>query len=467
MDTQHTNDPYGSGSCDLYDPYGGSPAGDGGYDPYGGNPAGNGGYDPYGGSPAGNGGYDPYGGTMYGTAGADDTGMSPADAWFDPSAGAEGGQSASGVSGTGDPLPGSSAPGAPTPGASEGKGRIRMLSDAELAAFSGQMALILKSGISAFEGISIMREDAASEDDRAILNRIYSEMESSGFFASALKAAGVYPDYYVNMVEIGERTGNLDTVMRSLETHYDREAAIKKSTRNAVFYPLILAAMMFVVIVVLLVKVMPVFNDVFLGLGAEMTGLPAVLMNLGGVIRNSAVGLVIVLCVVILLIYLATRTGKGHAVVKKLGRHIPSVRSSNQAIASCRFADAMSMTLSAGLTPEESVELAETLNEDPDFRVRLETCRKDMADGKRFSDCLHDSGIFSGVYARLVSIGGKTGMMDEVMAQIADMYQEEIDARLNNRLAVIEPALVIVVSAVIGVILLSVMFPLLGIMSSI
>ena len=347
------------------------------------------------------------------------------------------------------------------------KAKGRQLTAPELSAFCGQMALVLKSGISAYEGVTIMRDDAETEEDRKLLDQVAQEMEMTGSFAESLRSTGIYPAYLLNMVEIGERTGNLDNVMHSLEEHYEREEAIRRSTQNAVLYPLILSAMMIAVIIVLLVRVMPVFNAVFRGLGAEMTGLPAFLMNVGSVLRTYAVVIMIVIFAIMLIIFLLYRTNRGRETFRRFGRRFKSIRNSDHAIAACRFASAMSMTLAAGLTPEESVELAARLNEDPDFGQKLKACEKDLSEGKSFSSTLYDNQIFSGIYARMVSIGAKTGSIDQVMGQVADMYQEEIDTRLNNRLATLEPVLVIVMSVAIGAILLSVMFPLLGIMSSI
>lgn len=354
----------------------------------------------------------------------------------------------------------------PEPKAAEKKGG-HVLTAPELSAFSGQLSLVLKAGITAYEGVTIMRDDAEEGEDKKILSEIAEQMEMQYPFSEALKSTGVFPSYFINMVEIGERTGNLDSVMRALEKHYDREENIRRSTQNAVLYPLILSAMMIAVIVVLLVRVMPVFNDVFRGLGTEMTGLPAFLMSIGEGLRTYAVVFMIVTFAVMLCIFLIYRTQKGRDALRRFGRKFPSVRKSDHAVAACRFASAMSMTLSAGLTPEESMDLAIQLNEDPDFGEQLKECEKDMIEGRGFADTLYKHNIFSGIYAKMLTIGQKTGSMDQVMSEVADMYQEEIDTRLNNRLATLEPLLVVLMSVAIGAILLSVMFPLLGIMSSI
>ena len=103
----------------------------------------------------------------------------------------------------------------------------------------------------------------------------------------------------------------------------------------------------------------------------------------------------------------------------------------------------------------------------PVFAEKLDTCRRLQEEGKELSDALHDAGIFTGTCARLITLGARTGRMEDVMAQIAALYQDEIDARLTHILSVLEPTLVIVLSLIVGVILFSVMLPLMGIMSGI
>ena len=134
--------------------------------------------------------------------------------------------------------------------------------------------------------------------------------------------------------------------------------------------------------------------------------------------------------------------------------------------AACRFASGMALTLSSGLNPERSMELVSALNDDPLYQEKLESCRKKMDEGQDLSEALHETGMFAGIYARMASIGSITGSMDQVMDRIAELYQDEIDNRMNTALAVLEPTLVIALSLIVGVILLSVMLPLMGIMSS-
>ncbi len=344
--------------------------------------------------------------------------------------------------------------------------KIRPLSYLELSYFCGQMALILKSGISSIEGVEMMEDDFSTGADRQIVEIIVETVHLTGQLSVGLAATEAFPDYMIHMVAIGEETGNLDEVMEALEEHYSREEQLRQSIQSAVTYPLIMSGMIIAVIIILLVRVMPIFNQVFRQLGTEMTGFAAGLMAASNFISTYALLFVILLAVIIIFAFFCVKTDAGKALSRRVTRRFKATRELNDRIASCRFADGMSLILRSGLSPDRGFELVAELNEDKDFGKKLDKCRAKMLEGTSLSDALHETSIFTGVYSRLTSIGNKTGSLDQVMGQIATLYQDEIDTKISNRLAVLEPALIVVLSVVVGVILLSVMFPLLGIMAT-
>lgn len=346
-------------------------------------------------------------------------------------------------------------------------GKPKPFSNSELSAFCGQLALILQSGISSIEGISVMLEDATAEDERQILSLMQDKLTETGSLCDAFTAAGVFPGYLVHMVQIGEETGTLDNVMDALSAHYEREDTIRQSIKSSVTYPLFMAAMMVVIILVLLIRVMPIFNQVFVQLGSEMTGFSRTLMHIGTLLHTNALVFILILLALTALVFFGFRTTRGLMVVRKIGQALPFTRDICEKTAICRFADAMALTLSSGLMPERGMELAYELNDDPYFTRKLDLCREKMAEGTDLSDALHESGIFTGTYARMVTLGARTGSQEKVMRRIASLCQDEIDTRLSNMLSVLEPTLVIILSLIVGVILLSVMLPLMGILSSI
>lgn len=345
-------------------------------------------------------------------------------------------------------------------------GRKEFLSLGEISAFCAQIAMIMKSGIPMAEGISIMCEDMKNSEGKAILESIREQVETGEPLYVALGATGKFPKYVVDMTEIGETTGRLDEVMDSLYTYYEREEAIAKSIRNAVTYPLIMVVMMVLVVTVLIVKVLPIFNQVFVQLGSEMTGFSRTVMNLGQLIGRYS--FVLIGVVVVLAVWLIMRkTEGGRKTLQKWNASFFATKKLNAKIASGRFASAMSLMLASGLDTDQSLDMVYKLVDNDYIKEKIAACKQHITDGANFSDALVRADIFTGVYARMVSVGFKTGSVDTVMAKLAERYEEEVDTDIGNIIAVLEPTLVAILSIVVGMILLSVMLPLMGIMSSI
>lgn len=339
------------------------------------------------------------------------------------------------------------------------------LSNTELSSFCSQMALILNSGISSMEGISIMLEEASGTQEKEILQTIYDTLMETGNLHSALEASCVFPSYALHMVDIGEQTGRLDEVMDSLSSHYQREENIQKSIRSAVAYPLIMITMMIAVILVLITKVMPIFNQVFAQLGQEMTGFSKGLLGLGTAINRYSIVLIVLLVLIIALFLFFTKTQKGRVAFRRFSYPIPFFRNIYDKTASCRFACVMSLALRSGLNPDYAAELAAGLIDNEAFQKKLEECQKLVSEGTDFSAALTETRIFSGIYGRMTSLAARAGSMDTVMTDIAEKYEDELDSRLSHMLSILEPTLVIILSVIVGIILLSVMLPLMGIMS--
>lgn len=340
------------------------------------------------------------------------------------------------------------------------------LSNTEISSFCSQMSMILGSGISGLEGITIMLEDAQTPEETQILDTILKAYEETGNLQEALRAPAIFPDYLLNMVDIGEQTGKLDEVMLSLSEHYEREDAISKTIKNAVTYPLIMISMMVLVILVLVVKVMPIFNQVFIQLGREMSGFSRGIMNMGTAISRYSIFFIVLIALIIFFILYVAKSSSGKALLRKICYKFRFSRTLYEGTAACRFASGMALTLSSGLNPEQGLELVSVLIDNPFFKKKIDSCKAATDEGTDFSEALVTSHIFTGVYARMTSIANKTGSMDSVMDKIAGLYEEEIDTRINNVLSILEPTLVIALSVIVGVILLSVMLPLMGIMSS-
>ena len=256
--------------------------------------------------------------------------------------------------------------------------------------------------------------------------------------------------------------------MEALAAHYRREEALSRSLRSAVAYPLVMLGMMIAVMAVLLVRVMPVFRQVFEQLGAQMSGFPGAVMELGGVLGDySAVFLVLAAAVAAACVFFFF-TEKGRALSSRIFNRSALSRRLAEKLACSRFASAMYLSLGSGLDVDQSLELAARLTEQPQVRAKILDIRESVAAGNEtFAEAAARTRIFTGAYARMLAAGARAGSLDEVMKRISEQYDEEIEERIDALLGRLEPTLVAVLSVAVGLILLSVMLPLLGIMTNI
>lgn len=343
----------------------------------------------------------------------------------------------------------------------------KMLSNSEIASFCKQTAWILKAGITPAEGMEILINDTISKEGKELLQQIRMICNKGNHFYTALEETGVFPQYVVKLTALGEESGNLDVVLMSLAEYYEREETITDSIRSAVTYPLIMIAMMFFVIIILIVKVLPIFKQVFVQLGTEMTPFAQSLMNAGTVLSRYAIGISIVLLFLVAALFIAYRIPSGKAKIRHFLTVFPFTKSFYDKIAAGRFARGMYLSYQSGMDTYHSLDMIKEIVENEEMTKKIERCKAQMQGQADLPEALASAEIFSNLYSRMVSVGFRSGSMDVVMLQIASHYEEETDRQLSRIVSIIEPTLVIILSLIVGVILLSVLLPLMGIMASI
>lgn len=341
------------------------------------------------------------------------------------------------------------------------------LTDIELSAFAEQLAMILHSGISTLEGVMIMRDDMPEGQGKEILDGVYQTLEETGYLVEALRAAEVYPEYFIRMVEIGERSGTLEEVMASLSEYYGRQASLMRSIRDALVYPLVLLGMLFAVLIVLMTQVMPVFQEVFEQLGIEMSGISSTVFKISGILQRASIAILVVVVAAVLGSLIAMRTVKGRATLTSVVLRLPLGRTITRLLACSRFSKALSLALHSGLDMGESFELASGLTDHAEFQQNVAKAGELMEQGSDLAESLRDAEIITGLNARMVSIGFHTGTAETALDHISASCQEEADNHIQSAVSALEPTLTAVLSILTGLILVSVMLPLLSVMANI
>lgn len=342
---------------------------------------------------------------------------------------------------------------------------ITKLNNRELFQFCEQFSIILRSGMSAIEGLAILNDDSQTERGKEILTFLYKDMEESGSLAHAMEQSGAFPASAAAYVRTGEETGCLDEVMKGLSAFYAKEIQITDQIQSAVAYPLVMLGMMTAVIVILLVKVLPVFRQVFRQLGLEMSGISGALLGIGETLSHYSTAFLVLLAAMIGFILFLVLHPKGQELIRKIVCRFPGMKEIPVNLDYSRLCQCISLGIRSGLSPELCVELAGAVVTQTEIREKLTSIQKQLAEGYGFTEAITESGLFKAMELRLISLGFQAGASDEVMEKLAEQYEEKSTDSVSHIVSILEPTIVIVLSILVGLVLLSVMMPLLGLLS--
>ena len=342
---------------------------------------------------------------------------------------------------------------------------ITKLNNRELFQFCEQFSIILRSGMSAIEGLAILNDDSQTERGKEILTFLYKDMEESGSLAHAMEQSGAFPASAAAYVRTGEETGCLDEVMKGLSAFYAKEIQITDQIQSAVAYPLVMLGMMTAVIVILLVKVLPVFRQVFRQLGLEMSGISGALLGIGETLSHYSTAFLVLLAAMIGFILFLVLHPKGQELIRKIVCRFPGMKEIPVNLDYSRLCQCISLGIRSGLSPELCVELAGAVVTQTEIREKLTSIQKQLAEGYGFTEAITESGLFKAMELRLTSLGFQAGASDEVMEKLAEQYEEKSTDSVSHIVSILEPTIVIVLSILVGLVLLSVMMPLLGLLS--
>jgi type IV pilus assembly protein PilC len=337
----------------------------------------------------------------------------------------------------------------------------------ELSAFCLQISILLHSAIPLDEGLSVMAEDSIWEEEKQILKQMAEEAELGVPFSKVLENTGFYPAYVIRMAKLGEETGTLDQIMESLAGYYEKEHILMKNIRNAVTYPIIMIFMLLVVLLVLFTKVMPIFEQVYQQLGAEMSPVSLAATRLGSVFCAVALVLGILLALAAVLVWLLGRKGKKLLVAERLIHWIKKRSRMALAISKRRFTAVLALTLHSGLELEKGMELAGQLVENQAVEEKIRQCAKELEDGTDYYTAMKNTGLFTGLYAQMIKVGTRSGQLDRVMDEVSKSYEDEADTAMEHMVSRFEPTVVAVLAVAVGLVLLSVMLPLVSVLSAI
>lgn len=344
----------------------------------------------------------------------------------------------------------------------------RLLSFEQTACFCRDCAMLLRSGIALHDGVSAMLEGVSDNTPYfEALAAVEQRLAEGGRLSQGMRDAKSFPDYACNMAEIGEASGRLDNSLSGLAEYYEEMSSFSARLKNAVVYPVILIAMMTAVVAVLIWAVLPVLAQVLSQFDGAAAATTKTVMNASTIVCGVLLALLALALAGAAVVFVLSKTRSGSEALERFVYNSPLTRKTAVGVVSANFLLAMSGMLKSGLATQQAARMfAQTVKSDAAKKAILGIA-DDIDAGKLQEKAFADSGLFSAMDCRLIRVACKSGALDEAMEKLAQQYRTQSSQHLESIASTAEPALVAVLSVIIGAIMLSAMLPLIQIMSSI
>ncbi|MEA4912461.1 MAG: type II secretion system F family protein [Oscillospiraceae bacterium] len=342
----------------------------------------------------------------------------------------------------------------------------KTLRDAQLADLFASLALLTQNGMSSYEALCILRDGAEDAAQRSLYGALAGALSEGGEFSAAMEGAGCFPRFAVRLTAVGEATGESAGVFDALGTYYKKNDALRAALRSTVVYPVVMLLAVLAVLYVLFSLVLPLFSRIFTLLGVGDAPLFERLLGAGYALDAVALGLGLEAAALLLAFLILNATARGRAWLASLLYNGAPTRSLAAKLSAQRFSYALGVMLAGGVSFDEAIPLAADTLDSRAAQEKAAALLARLDAGTDFASACAQCGIFSGIYAGMIGAGVRTGHLDEVLLTVAARYEEDADRRINAAVSAVEPALVALLSVIMGLVLLSVMTPLVGIIST-
>ncbi len=340
------------------------------------------------------------------------------------------------------------------------------VSSRDLSVMCRQLAAVLLSDMSILDGLLLVCEQTGNAVLETAVSNVYDNIMGTEKMqlSASMRSEKAFPSYMVNLIAIGEASGNLDEVFLQLAIYYEKDGRIRQKIKTAITYPLLLTILMIWVIGLLVIKILPMFEEMLNSMGGELPGITRGFLNVSNFLASFGFYLLIAIALIIVFCIWWSGTKSGKKAFDKIKLFIPGTAMLYKRLMTSKFARFMAMMLESGISINESLEKLSDLLENNYVSEKLEKASQDIKEGKTLSEAVRDVGIFPPMLLRMLTVGERTGKLGDMLKKSANFYDEDVDEALLRLTTVIEPILIIILSIIVGAILLSIMLPLINIM---
>lgn len=332
---------------------------------------------------------------------------------------------------------------------------------ADIAIFTRQMATMMKAGVPLVQSFEIVADGLDNPSLREIILGIKAEVEGGNNFGGALRK---YPDQFDNLfcslVEAGEASGALETMLERVALYKEKSEALKAKIKKALKYPISVVVVAVIVTGILLVKVVPTFEELFAGFGAELPAFTQMVINMSRwMVANWLVALLIVGAIIVALAQLNKRSPQFRAMKDRATLKAPLFGELAYKAVIARYARTLSTTFAAGVPLIEALEACASAAGNVVYTDAILTIRDDVATGQQLQFAMRATGLFPSMALQMVAIGEESGALDAMLEKVADYYESEVDNAVDGLTSMMEPLIMSVLGVLIGGLIVAMYLP--------
>ncbi|MBR0209028.1 MAG: type II secretion system F family protein [Oscillospiraceae bacterium] len=341
------------------------------------------------------------------------------------------------------------------------------LDELGVSAFCESMAMMIQSGIQTDEAISLLQSES---QNGGVLEQGLREMKTlvdqGCSLAKAMKSTDIFPEYAVRMVDAGESSGRLENILFRLARYYADQKTLSEKLRGAVTYPAAMLVLIIAVLSVMLTIVLPAFRAVYDRLTGSLASSAYAYIRWAGVFCAAALAVMALLVIALLAGLLLWKSGRRGMVLSVLEK-LPRCRSIIKTNALFRFTSALGTYLASGEMQDEAVLKSIPMTGDEGLEEKLCSLAGHMEEGHSFAQAAWDKELLEPVYGRMLLAGERSGSLEQVLGRLTGLLEEDVGHQTDRLVEIVSPALSGFLMVTIGLTLISVMLPLIGMMNAI
>lgn len=339
-----------------------------------------------------------------------------------------------------------------------GKKKIKPM---DIALFTRQMATMMKAGVPLVQAFEIVSDGLENPSMREVVLKLKADVESGNNFAGALRQhPRLFDDLYCSLIESGEASGSLETMLDRVALYKEKTEALKQKIKKAVKYPIAVVCVAVIVTGILLVKVVPTFQELFQGFGAELPAFTQFVIGLSEGLQANFLMVLIVGAALIIGFTEARKRSQGfHDAVDRLLLRIPVVGPITHKATVARFARTLSTTFAAGVPLIEALDACAGATGNVVYRKAVLQVKEDVATGQQLQFAMRSTGVFPAMALQMTAIGEESGALDAMLAKVATYYEDEVDNLVDGLTSMLEPMIMAILGVLIGGLIIAMYLP--------